>query len=202
VYPLKGSDYFLQVSGVRFSYNPHRVLFDRVSRVEIGGEEQGWGPLDTSRRNTTLYRVVANYYNSAFLKLIGGFTFHVLDIVPKDRDGKPIGDLAEARVDADPGQPGIQETKEWVGLLEYVQSFPDADRDGIPDIPARYAGPAGRIVRSPSWSPVALLAGAGYVTWAAIGAVVLVLALLAGLVLLIVWLAHRGRRRLSARRPA
>jgi 5'-nucleotidase/UDP-sugar diphosphatase len=202
VYPLKGSDYFLQVSGVRFSYNPHRVLFDRVSRVEIGGEEQGWRPLDTSRRNTTLYKVVANYYNSAFLKLIGGFTFHVLDIVPKDRHGKPIGDLAEARVDADPARPGIQETKEWVGLLEYVQSFPDADGDGIPDIPARYAGPGGRIVRSPSWSPVALLAGAGYVTWAAIGAVVLVLALLAGLVLLIVWLARRGRRRLSARRPA
>jgi len=145
--------------------------------------------------------VVANYYNSAFLKLIGGFTFHILDIVPKDRDGKPIGDLAEARVDADPARPGIQETKEWVGLLEYVQSFPDSDGDGVPEIPARYAGPEGRIVRAPSWSPVALLAGAGWVSWAAIGAVALALALLAGLVLLIVWLARRGRQR-TARRPA
>jgi 5'-nucleotidase/UDP-sugar diphosphatase len=202
VYPLKGSDYFLQVSGVRFTYNPHRVLFDRVSRVQIGSEERGWRPLDTSRRNRRLYKVVANYYNSAFLKLIGGFTFHILDIVPKDRNGKPIADLAEARVDADPAQPGIQETKEWVGLLEYVRSFPDADGDGIPEIPARYAGPGGRIVRAPSWSPVALLAGAGYVTWAAIGVVVLVLAILAGLVALIVWLARRGRRRHSAARPA
>ncbi len=198
VHPLKGSDYFLQVSGVRFTYNPRRVLFDRVSRVQIGSEERGWTPLDTSRRNKTLYRVVANYYNSAFLKLIGGFTFHLLDIVPKDRNGTPIGDLADARVDADPAQPGIQETKEWVGLLEYVQSFPDTNADGIPDIPARYAAAEGRIVRAPSLSPVALLSGAGWVTWAAIGAVVLVLAMLAGLVLLIVWLARRG----SARRPA
>ena len=202
VYPLKGSDYFLQVSGVRFTYNPHRVLFDRVSRVEIGSQEAGWKPLDTSGRNTTLYRVIANYYNSAFLKLIGGFTFHVLDIVPKDAKGVPIEDLASARVDADRTQPGIQETKEWVGLMEFVRGFPDADGNGIPDIPARYAGPEGRIVRAPSWSPVALLAGAGWVTWAAIGVVLLALAILAGIVVLIVWLARRGRRRASARRPA
>jgi 5'-nucleotidase len=202
VHPLKGSDYFLQVSGVRFRYNPHRVLFDRVSRVEIGSTEQGWRRLDTSKSNTTLYRVVANYYNSAFLKLIGGFTFHVLEIVPKDREGRPIQDLAGARVDADPAQPGIQELKEWVGLLEYAQSFPDADGDGIPEIPARYAAPEGRIVRAPSWSPVALLAGAGWVTWAAIGAGVLVLGLLAGLGLLIAWLLRRGRRPAPAGRPA
>jgi 5'-nucleotidase/UDP-sugar diphosphatase len=203
VHPLKGSDYFLQVSGARFTYNPRRVLFDRVSRVELGSAERGWTRLDTSKGNTALYRVVANYYNSAFLKLIGGFTFHILDIVPKDREGKPIQDLADARVDADPARPGIQELKEWVGFLEYAQSFPDADGDGIPEIPARYAGPEGRIVRAPSLNPVALLAGAGWVTWAAIGAVVLVLAVLAGLVLLIVWLVRRlVHRRPPSPRPA
>jgi len=191
VHPLKGSDYFLQVSGVRFTYNPHRVLFDRVSRVEIGSDELGWRRLDTSKRNTALYRVVANYYNSAFLKLIGGFTFPILDIVPKDREGRPIQDLADARVDADPRRPGIQELKEWVGLLEYVQGCPDADGDGVPEIPARYASPQGRIVRAPSWRPVALLRGAGWVSWAAIGAGLLVLGLLAGLVLLILRLARR-----------
>jgi 5'-nucleotidase/UDP-sugar diphosphatase len=195
VYPLKGSDYFLQVSGVRFKYNPRRVLFDRVSRVEIGSDEQGWTRLDTSRRNAGLYRLVANYYNSAFLKVIGSFTFHILDIVPKDRNGAPIADLADARVDADPARPGIQETKEWVGLLEYVRRFPDTDGDGIPEIPARYSGPEGRIVRAPSLSPVALLAGAGYVTWTVIGAVVLVLAILAGVVWLIVWLVRRSSAR-------
>jgi 5'-nucleotidase len=158
--------------------------------------------LDTSRHNPTLYRLVANYYNSAFLKLIGSFTFHILDIVPKDRNGVPIADLADARIDADLSRPGIQETKEWAGLLEYVQSFEDLDGDGVPEIPARYEGPEGRIVRAPSWSPVALLAGANYVTWAAIGAVLLVLGVLAGLVVLIVWLARRGRGRRARPRAA
>ncbi len=195
VYPLKGSDYFLQVSGVRFTYNPRRMLFDRVTGVWTGNEEEGWRPLDTSRRNTTLYRVVANYYNSAFLKLIGGFTFHILDIVPKDREGRPIEDLATARVDADKAAPGVQELKEWVGLMEYVRRFPDLNGDGIPDIPAKYDGPLGRIVSEPSYSPWALLASPGLTTWIALGALVLVLGLLAGLVVLVVWLVRRLARR-------
>jgi 5'-nucleotidase len=197
VHPLKGSDYFLQVSGVRFTYNPRRVLFDRVSRVELGSAEQGWTRLDTSKGNTTLYRVVANYYNSAFLKLIGGFTFHILDIVPKDREGRPIQELADARVDADLARPA---SRRWVGLGRRA-GLPDTDSDGIPG--SRPVMPGEGRVRAPSLNPVALLAGAGWVTWAAIGAVVLVLAVLAGLVLLIVWLAHRlGRRRPPSPRPA
>ena len=195
VYPLKGSDYFLQVSGARFTYNPRRMLFDRVTGVWIGSEEEGWRKLDTSGRDDTLYRVVANYYNSAFLKLIGGFTFHILDIVPKDREGRPIEELASARVDADKAAPGIQELKEWVGLMEYVRRFPDLNGDGIPDIPAKYAGPLGRIVPEPSYGLGALLSSPGLTTWIALGAVVLVLGLLAGLAALIVWLVRRPARR-------
>jgi 5'-nucleotidase len=183
VHPLKGSDYFLQVSGVRFTYNPRRVLFDRVSRVELGSAEQGWTRLDTSKGNTTLYRVVANYYNSAFLKLIGGFTFHILDIVPKDREAHPgHGRRSGGR---EPCAARIRSERWW--LLE--RHFPDADGD--PEIP-RATGPEGDL---PCLSPTrgAVVRGRDR---AAIGAVVLVLAA-AGLVLLIVWLV----RRLIRRRP-
>ena len=40
VYPLKGYDYYLQISGLRFSYNPHRVIFDRVTDIEMGSDER------------------------------------------------------------------------------------------------------------------------------------------------------------------
>jgi 5'-nucleotidase/UDP-sugar diphosphatase len=201
VHPLKGSDYFLQVSGVRFTYNPRRMLFDRITGVWTGSEELGWMRLDTSRNNRTLYKVVANYYNSAFLKLIGGFTFHILDIVPKDRLGQPIDDLAAARVDADKTAPGIQELKEWAGLMEYVKRFPDANGNGIPDLPEKYAKPLGRIVSAPSLSPVALLSHGSAVTWIAFGAVILALALVAGLILLIVWLVRKLVRRAGRAAP-
>jgi 5'-nucleotidase len=67
VYPMKGSDYFLQVSGVKFTYNPRRMLFDRVTGIWMGSEEEGYLPLDYSTRNATLYRTAANMYNSTFL---------------------------------------------------------------------------------------------------------------------------------------
>ena len=44
IYPMKGSDYFLQCSGLRFAYNPNRILFDRVTRIDLGSEEDGVDP--------------------------------------------------------------------------------------------------------------------------------------------------------------
>jgi 5'-nucleotidase len=198
IWPMKGSDYFLQISGLRFAYNPHRVIFDRVTRIDLGSEEEGWTPLDWSRANTRLYRVVANIYNATFLKIVGDYTYHVLDIVPKDRGGQPIADLAAARLDAEAAVTGVQELKSWVGLMEYVKTFADADGDGVPEIPPKYHGKLGRNLREPSWNPVALVANPSWVTWAAIGAAVVALLLVALLVVLVARLARRIRRRRAA----
>lgn len=182
IYPLKGSDYFLQVSGLRFTYNPHRMIFDRVTDIRLEDAAGEFRPLDHSGRNRTLYRVVANYYNATFLSLIGSFTRNILKIVPKDRYGQPIEDLAAARVDADKSLPGVQELKEWVALFSYVRSFPDIDGDGLPEVSARYRGPEGRIVAAPSWNPVSLLRHGNWLTWGAFVAAVLVLSLAAFIV--------------------
>jgi 5'-nucleotidase len=201
VYPMKGSDYFLQVSGVRFTYNPRRMLFDRITGIWMGSEEEGYTPLDYSKRNRTLYRTAANMYNSTFLKLIGGFTYGILTIVPKDRNGTPIDDLATARVDADKSAPGIQELKEWVGLMEYARRFTDVNGNGIPDIPAKYKAPLGRNVTAPSWNPVSIVSHGTFVTWIVVAVALLVLLIVAGLVLLVVRLATRGRKSSRQSRP-
>ncbi len=191
VRPLKSNDdYYLQVSGLRFTYNPRRVYFDRVTAIEIGGEEEGYRPLDYSRSNRQLYRVAANIYNATFLKIVGRFTYSLLEIAPKDKNGKPLENLSEALVDADPSVPGIQELKEWEGVLRYVQSFPDVNGNGIPDLPEKYSGKLGRIVERPSCNPVHLFARPATPT-------VIVLAA-AGVVLLLIVAAvmvRKGRRR-------
>lgn len=51
IYPAKGPDYFLQIAGAKFTYNPRRIMFDRVT---------------------------ADIYNSTFLKVIGGYTYNIL----------------------------------------------------------------------------------------------------------------------------
>ncbi len=198
IYPMKGSDYFLQCSGLRFAYNPNRMLFDRVTRIDLGSEEEGWTPLDYSGSNKQLYRVVANIYNATFLKIVGDFTYHVLDIVPKDREGKPIADLVTARFDADSATPGIQELKSWVGLMEYVRTFTDTDGNGVPNMNAKYLARLGRNLREPSWRPASLVSHASWVTWAAIGVAAVALLIVVLLIVLIVKIVRRIRRRRSA----
>jgi len=181
IYPRKGSNFFLQVSGMRFKYNPNRVIFDRVTDIWIGSEDEGYQPLDYSASNKNLYRIATNIYNATFLGYVGRFTYGILDIVPKDRSGNPIfantpkgnpfDALLSLRVDVDKNKPGIQELKEWVVLMDYVRDFPDKDRDGFPDIPEKYKGKLGRIVKETSWNPVSLLSRGTYVTWIAFGVI-------------------------------
>jgi len=116
----------------------------------MGSEEEGYQPLEYSGSNRTLYRVATNLYNATFINYVGRFTYGILDVVPKDRNGNPIvtqsseGNpfdlLLPLRVDTDRQKAGIQELKEWVCLMEYVKSFPDKDGDGLPDIPEKYSG--------------------------------------------------------------
>jgi 5'-nucleotidase len=186
VYPRKGTSYFLQVSGVKFTYNPRRVIFDRVTDIRLGSEEEGYVPLDYSESNKTLYRITTNIYNATFLKIIGKYTYQILNIMPKDLNGNPIDDLSASRVDADKNQPGIQELKEWIGVMEYIRSFPDTNGDGSPDVPDKYRGTLGRIISQASWNPVSLLSKGTMVTWAAFFGVLLLILLLGLLTLLAV----------------
>jgi len=185
VYPHKGYDYFLHISGLRFAYNPNRVIFDRVAEIEIGSEEEGYQPLDYGRFNRRLYRVAANIYNATFLKVVGNYTYHFLDIVPKDKHGNPAKSLAALRVDSDKATPGIQELKEWRGLLQYVRTF-KSDHSGLPQIPAKYSGKLGRIVVAPSWNPVKLISRGTLPTIIALIAVGIILAvIILGIVVII-----------------
>lgn len=157
VRPLKNDDYYLQISGLHVTYNPHRMIFDRVTHMETGDEETGFVPLDYSASNKKLYRVAANIYNATFLKMVGKFTYSMLDIVPKDKSGVPIEKLSAALIDGNKSQAGLQEIKQWQGVMQYVRSFPDTNGNGIPDIPDKYKSKLGRILEAPSWNPLTLV---------------------------------------------
>ena len=195
VHPLKGWDYFLQILGAKFRYNPNRVIFDRVIDIEIAGANGNFAPLDLSSRNQQLYKIGCNIFVGTFIKLVGDFTWGFLRIVPKDSSGKPIEDLNTALVDADPAEAGIQEAKQWVSFLDYLRNFDDTNGNNIPHMPERYRFPQGRIVQVDSWSPALLYKNATVVTWSASG---LILVLLLGLV----WLVRLMARPLMKRAVA
>ncbi|MEN8246474.1 MAG: bifunctional UDP-sugar hydrolase/5'-nucleotidase [Thermodesulfobacteriota bacterium] len=194
VYRMKGSDYFLQLSGVKLTYNPRRMLFDRVTEVLIENGRGEFDALDYSDANGNLYKAVTNIYNATFLKVIGGFTSGILTIVPKDKSGNPIEDLTEARVDGDAQRPGIQEIKDWTALVDYVRAFADGTGNNIPDIPEKYRSLEGRQIVDSSINPVKLLANGNYLTWIA-AALVLTVVLL---VVLLVYIPVRVIRKRMA----
>jgi hypothetical protein len=167
------------------------MIFDRITEIWLGDEENGYSPLDYSTSNKRLIRVAADIYNATFLKVVGNFTWHVLDIVPKDRDGNPVDDLRSVRVDADKQLQGTQELKEYAGVLEYIRSFPDTTGDGVPDIPEKYRGKLGRQIVEASWNPFKLLKRGTHVTWIACGAIFIVFLI----IVLIIGLVRRVIRR-------
>ncbi len=195
VYPREGYDHFLQISGARFTYNPNRVIFDRVTNIEMGSEEEGYQPLNFSEANRTLYRVGANTYTAGLLRQLGNDTYRFLDISPKDRRGRPIKNIFYMRVDANKVMPGIQELKQWRGLIEYVQSFADVDGDGIGDMPDKYQGKLDRITARPSWNPARLISGPSLPT-------ILVLLLIAVLSATVIYYARRNVKKYKKRRGA
>ncbi|MFZ5595397.1 MAG: bifunctional metallophosphatase/5'-nucleotidase [Bacillota bacterium] len=187
VAPAK-SNYNLQVSGVRFLYNPHRVPFDRIYQAEISSPAGGYEPLQPDK----LYRVCTSYMTAVMLGKMGSITRGIIAVTPRDRSGNPISDMKEALIDADPDTPGIQELKEWQCLASYLRQQPDLDGDSIPDLPLRYSQPEGRYKATPSWNPVNLFRNATYITWGFLG----ITALAIGIALL----AARWIRRLIKKR--
>jgi 5'-nucleotidase/UDP-sugar diphosphatase len=131
----------LQISGMRFAYDPGAPPFARVAAVEVETGDGSLEPLDDSR----LYRVCTNlngYYLRDFLARATGGR---LTYQPKDEAGAPLADPRAliVRRAADPASP---EVKEWLALAMYLGSFPDRDGDGRPDIPDGYRTPQPRIV--------------------------------------------------------
>jgi 5'-nucleotidase / UDP-sugar diphosphatase len=164
---------YIQFSGVHFTSNPHRLIFERVRDVSILQPDGTYAPLEPDR----LYRVCINSYTALMVDYISRASKGILKVQAKDRAGRPLADIREALVDADPARPGIQPLKQWVALAEALKSFPDTDGNGIPDIPRRYAGPEGRFASRPSWNPVSLIIGGGLLTYGLLAVVVLIVAL-------------------------
>lgn len=180
-------DAHLSLSGIRFRYNPHRMIFDRVTAADIEDADGVYRPLVKDK----LYRVVVNSFLANLLGVISAKSHGILKVAIRDEQGNVVKDVNTLVVGG--GKPGY-ELKEWVALAEYLASFPDRDGNGLPEIPERYKGPEGRIAVQPSWNPVALVAGGGWLTW---GAVILLLVVLALAVLIVRTVVRRiGRRKI------
>ena len=188
--PMKHDAQF-QVSGLRFTYNPCRVPFDRVLSVDVQEEDGAYHPLVADK----IYRICVNAYAAKMLGFVRKASHGLIRFAPKDAGGNPVVDWNAVRIDDEAVTAGTQELKEWVALARYLSSFHDRNGNGIPDIPESYRSPEGRSSAQPSWNPVNLLRGAGWITWCVLAAAVIVLILLALIFWWVIRLAWRRTRR-------
>lgn len=140
---LNSASYFLQVGGVQMEYNKSGPLFNSVTSASVGDPPQAVDLADT----TKCYKMVTSLYVAKMLGVVGTATSGVLSVEAKQKDCQTvIADVTTRIIDADPTTSGVQELKQWQAFVQYVSSLPDADADGIPDIPSAYSQPQNRIV--------------------------------------------------------
>ena len=141
---LNDSDYWLSWSGMGFQYTdylPPIAMWQCFDADDPSCEARH----SVHNNRNTLYRIAVNYYVATNIESIADLSYGLIKIVPKDcATGIPLASLEEAIVYKDNGEP----LTEWEGFLDYLAQLPDTDGDGIPNIPARYAGPEGRIVKA------------------------------------------------------
>lgn len=145
--PIFANSFFLQISGMRFEYEPEGDLFKQVQTIYLGNDIDGYATesLDLSPENKTLYHVAVNLYIGQMLSVLKGMTGGALAIEPKDADGNVVEDLEKFLVDLDPDTAGMQELKLWRTLYEYLSSLEKGPGADVPAIPGRYETVSDRI---------------------------------------------------------
>ncbi len=136
--PSLSRDNYIYTGGIRTTFNPEKGLLRKITSVEVGDPESGFMPVDCSKRNKTLYGITADSYVLGFVSVIKKLSKHLIVITLKNERGKPIRSIDDAIIDADPDAPGIQEVKEWMALVWFLQQQPDINGNGIGDIPENY----------------------------------------------------------------
>ncbi|WP_343007722.1 bifunctional UDP-sugar hydrolase/5'-nucleotidase [Blautia obeum] len=120
----------LYCSGLNFTYNPHRMILNKVTDCYLtraDGER-------TEIEDDKLYHVVTDLYTGQMLGSVMKMSYGLLSLKPKDKDGNPIENLEDHAV-----MEGDKELKAWDAIARYMQSFDDADGDGIANVSEYYA---------------------------------------------------------------
>lgn len=177
----------LYTDGLYWNYNPNRMILNKVTDVYLCDNDEKRVELEDDK----LYRVVTDFYTSQMLGGVTDLSYGLLSIVPKFADGTPVERYEDAVIMTTEGT----ELKAWAAIAEYMTSFEDTDGDGVGNVPAKYAKEEGRKVVEDSKKIGDLLKNPNKFFFIIIGLVLVVLAILAGIVILIVKLVKKISRK-------
>lgn len=162
----------LYFSGMTFTFNPHRMIFNRVTDCAQVLEDGTTLPIEEE----TLYRVVTGLYCGQMLGAVNDESFGILNITPRDSQGNEITNLEDFILHDKNGN----ELKEWYALASYLRDMGTVSQE--------YSGPDGRKIVDNSWNPTHLLTNLNGISIAVLAAALV-------LILIVVAVIHRIIRR-------
>lgn len=169
----------LYTSGLVYSFNTHRMFFNRVTEARVSEFGGGLGEIEDDE----LYRVVTGMYSAQMLSMVQSKSFGLLSLEPKMADGSPATDFEACILRDENGN----EIKEWYALAAYLQSFGE---EGVPNWYGRPNGDSRKDV-SHSWNPVELVKNPNWIT----GVTLTVLAVVVVLAIFLLRWLHSARKR-------
>lgn len=184
------SDYMttarLYCSGMNFTYNPHRMILNKVTDCYLtkdGKREE--------IQDDKLYKVVTDLYTGQMLGSVTDVSYGLLKIEPKDKNAKLLKNLEDEAI-----TDGKTELKAWGAIARYMQSFEDADGDGIANVSDYYSTTHGRKVVEDSRNIADLLKHPNKFA----GMIVGICAGLLFLIIVIIWLIRKLIRKIRVKK--
>ena len=184
------SDYMttarLYCSGMNFTYNPHRMILNKVTDCYLTKD----GKREEIQDNK-LYKVVTDLYTGQMLGSVTDVSYGLLKIEPKDKNGKLLKNLEDEAI-----TDGKTELKAWVAIARYMQSFEDTDGDGIANVSDYYSTTHGRKVVEDSRNIADLLKHPNKFAVMIVG----ICAGLLFLIIVIIWLIRKLIRKIRVKK--
>lgn len=156
----------LYFSGMTFTFNPHRMIFNRVTDCAQVLEDGTSFPIEEDR----LYRVVTGLYCGQMLGAVNDESFGILNITPRDAQGNEITNLEDFILHDKDGN----ELKEWYALASYLRDMGTVSQE--------YSGTDGRKIVDNSWNPTHLLTNLNGISIGVLAAVLVLILIVVAVV--------------------
>ena len=180
-----GGNAQLYPSGVSWTYNPNRLILNRVTDVSLINSDQTREPLEKDK----LYRVITPLYCAQMLGSVEQQSKGILHLEARDAQGNPVTDYDTLIIrNKETGE----EVKEWYALASYLQSF-EPGEDGLPEVPEKYNQLQGRKTEIDSKNPIELFKNPNRI------AIVLYIVILF-LILVVLFIIRRVSHRMKTKR--
>lgn len=175
----------LYLSGVNFSYNPNRMILNKVTDCYLVGDNGERIEIEDDK----LYRGVTDLYSCQMLGSVTDLSYGLLALEPKDENGIVQDDLENGIVTENGS-----EIKAWAAIAGFMESFEDTDGDGVANVPASYGEFQGRKVVDDSKAIGDLIKNPNKYAMMIV-AIVLVLIIIIVLIIVLIYKTVKKRKR-------